>query len=200
MAHHPRVNVPEPRLRHRRHVELVASAALGLAAARSYSSLAPIAVAFAGYAALHAAAVTICLRPRPALERALAFVATASLLTGILARLGLAVVPLLAGRGVEPAALLVVAASAFAGALGYGALLRWLLRYHLPRTPLVTIAFACAIAACAALVLIRQYPVGGSAWLAIFWWLAFSGGLCAVDARRTGSPLGPPDATEQGMP
>jgi hypothetical protein len=174
-----------PRLRCRRHAELLAAAILGIALARHFSPPAPLALAFACYGALHAAAVAICLRPRPALVAALAFVAAASILSGSLARLGLLVMPLLARSGVEAAALLVVAVSACAGALGYGALLRCLLRYRLAAGPLVMIAFACSIAASAALVLMRQHPVGGSAWLAILWWLAFSGGLCAEAGRRT---------------
>jgi len=170
----------EPRLRRRRHAALLAAAILGAAVARSSSTHAPIALAFACYGALHAAALVLCLQPRPARWRAAAFVAAASILSSSLARLGLLVVPLLARSGVEAAALLVVAVSAFAGALGYGALLRWCMRYRLAAGPLVMIAFACLFAASAALVLMRQYPVGGSAWLAILWWLAFSGGLCAA--------------------
>ena len=152
--------------------------------ARHLSTHAPIALAFACYGALHAAAIAICLRPRPALVAALAFGAAASILSGLLARLGLLVMPLLARSGVEAAALLVVAVSAFAGALGYGALLRGLLHYRLAAGPLAMIAFACVFAASAALVLLRQYPLGGTAWLAILWWLAFSGGLCADAGRR----------------
>jgi hypothetical protein len=174
----------EPRLRCRRHAELLAAAILGVALARLLSTHAPIALAFACYGALHGAALGLCLRPRPARWRALAFVAAASILSGLLARLGLLAAPLLAGSGVERAALLVVALSAFVGALGYGVLLRCLLRYRLDAGPLAMIAFACAVAASAALVLMRQYPVGGSAWLAILWWLAFSGGLCADAGRR----------------
>ena len=65
--------------------------------------------------------------------------------------------------------------------------------------PLVMIALTCVIAVSAALVLMRQYPWGGSAWLAIFWWLAFSGGLCAA-GRRARSELEPSDATKQRIP
>jgi hypothetical protein len=151
--------------------------------ARSSSIHAPIAVEFACYGALHGGTVAICLEPRPARWRALAFVAAASLLSGSFARAGLPAAQLLAGRGIEAAALFVVAVSAFAGALGYGALLRYWLRYPLAAGRLLMIAFACTFAACAALVPMRQYPTGGTAWLAIFWWLAFSGGLCAAPRR-----------------
>ena len=137
-------------------------------------------------------AVALCLRPRPAPRRALEFVLSAALLSGSLARLGLAAVPLVAGGGVDGAALLVVAASAFAGALGYGALLRWLLRYPLGLARLVTIAFGCTFAACAALALARRFPTGGSTWLAILWWLAFSGGLSVVAGRRSRPRPAPP--------
>ncbi len=181
----------EPPLRCRRLAGLLAAAILGIIAARCVSAPAPIALAFACYGALHAAAVAICLRPQPGRRQALVFVAAASLLSGSLARLGLLVAPLLARSGIAAAALLVVAVSAFAGALGYGALLRCLLRYPLATGPLVTIASACLFAASAALILMRQYPLGGSAWVAILWWLAFSGGLCAA-ARSN-------DATEQRM-
>jgi len=173
----------EPQLRYRRHVELIATAALAIAAVRSYSVLAPVAFAFAVYGALHAAAVALCLRPRPAPRRALAFIAAAALLSGSLARLGSAAIPHLAGAGVGAASALVVAASAFAGALGYGVLLRGLLRYPLAARPLVTIAFVCALAACAALALTRRFPGSGSMWLAILWWLAFSAGLCVAAGR-----------------
>ena len=174
----------EPRLRCRRHAELLAAAILGVALARLSSTHAPIALAFASYGALHGAALALCLRPRPARWRAPAFVAAASIQSGLLARLGLLAASLLAGSGVEMAASLVVAMSAFAGALGYGALLRGLLNYRLAAGPLAMIAFACMFAASAGLVLMRQYPVGGSAWLAILWWLAFSAGLCAEAGRR----------------
>jgi hypothetical protein len=178
------VPAAEPRLRCRRHAAVLAAAILGVVVARSSGSHAPIAVEFACYGALHGGAVAICLQPQPARRRALAFVAAAPFLSGWLARAGLLAAPLLAGHGIEAAALLVVAVSAFTGALGYGALLRYLLRYPLALAPLVMIAFACMFAACAALVLMRQYPAGGSAWLAILWWLAFSGGLCAALVRR----------------
>jgi hypothetical protein len=129
-----------------------------------------------------------------------AFVAAASILSGLLARLGLLGVPLLARIGVVEAVWLVVAVSAFAGALGYGALLRCLLRYRLAARALVMIALACAVAASAALLLMRQYPVGGSAWLATLWWLAFSAGLCADAARRARFSHSPADAMGQRMP
>jgi hypothetical protein len=124
----------------------------------------------------------------------------AALLSGSLARLGWAAVPLLAGGDVDAAALPVVAASAFVGALGYGALLSWLLRYPMGAAPLVMIAFACTLAAGAALALTRHFPSGGSTWLAIFWWLAFSGGLCVVAGRRTRPAAGSAGAGEQRMP
>jgi hypothetical protein len=190
----------EPQLRYRRHVELVAAAAFGIAAARSFSAHAPLALAFACYGALHAAAVALCLHPRPAPGRALAFVAAAALQSGLLARLGSAAVPLLARGDFGSAALLVVAASAFAGALGYGVLLRWLLRYPVGAAPLVTIASACTLAACGALALTRRFPAGGSTWLAILWWLAFSGGLCVASAGRTRSAPRSAGATEQRIP
>jgi len=193
------VPATEPRLSCRHHAGFLAAAILGVVVARSSSIHAPIAVEFACYGALHGAAVAICLEPRPARRRALAFVAAAPFLSGSLARAGLLAAPLLAGRGIEAAALFVVAVSAFAGALGYGALLRYLLRYPLAPAPLVMIAFASMFAACAALVPMRQYPTGGTAWLAIFWWLAFSGGLCA--APRRARPAGePPEAIKQRMP
>jgi hypothetical protein len=190
----------EPQLRYRRHVELVATAALGIAAVRSFTAHASVPFAFACYGALHAAAVALCLRPRPAPGRAFAFAAAAALQSGCLARLGLAAMPLLAASDVDAAASLMIAASAFVGALGYGALLRGLLRYALGVAPLVTIAFACTLAASAALALTRRFPAGGSTWIAIFWWLAFSGGLCVLAARRSRPAARSAGATEQRMP
>jgi len=187
-----------PRLHCRRHAALLAAAILGIALARWLSSPASIALAFAGYAALHGAALGLCLRPRPDRVRVLVFVAAASLLCGSLARLGLTAAPLLANNGIEAAALLVVAVSAFAGALGYGALLRGLLHYRLAPGSLAMIALACAAAASAALVLMRRYPGGGSTWLAILWWLAFSAGLCAA-SRHARSARESTDATKQRM-
>jgi hypothetical protein len=195
-----RISGTEPQLRYRRHVELVATAALGIAAARSFAAHVPLALAFAFYGALHAAAVALCLRPRPAPGRGLAFAAAAALQSGLLACLGSLAVPLLARGDFGSAALLVVAASAFAGALGYGALLRWILRYPVGVAPLVSIGLACSLAACAALALTRRFPTGGGTWLAILWWLAFSGGLCVVAARRTRSAVGLAGAAEQRMP
>lgn len=187
----------EPWLNCRRHAVLLTAVVLGTGLARFWGPPAPIALAFACYGAVHGAAVAGGLRPRPGWVRAIAFVATACLLSGSLARLGLRLAPLLAGVEVERAVVLVVAVSAFAGALGYGALLRCLLRYRVAPRPLVTIAFTCAVAASAALMLMRQFPRGGSAWLAVFWWLAFSGGLCAAAGRRPLSAPEASDATEQ---
>jgi hypothetical protein len=189
-----------PQLRYRRHVELVATAALGIAALRSFTAHIPVAFAFACYGALHALAVALCLRPRLPPRRAVAFVAAAALQSGSLARLGFVALPLLAGADIDAAALLVVAASAFIGALAYGALLRWLLRYPMGAAPLVTIAFACTLAACAALALTRRFPGAGSTWLAILWWLAFSAGLCVVAGRRSRSAGRTAGATQQRMP
>jgi hypothetical protein len=193
------VSDAEPLLHGRRHAELLAAAILGIALARASSTHAPIALAFACYGALHGAALGLALRPWPARWRTPAFVAAASILSGLLARVGLMAVPLLARIGVEAAALLVVAASAFAGALGYGALLRCLLRYRLAAGPLVMIAFACSLAASAALLLMRRYPAGGSAWLAVLWWLAFSAGLCTDTARRARCAHQPAGASRQRM-
>lgn len=187
-----------PWLRCRRHAALLAAAIVGIAGARcSGTPLAPIALAFAGYGALHAVALGLSLHPRPAGVRVLGFAAAASLQCGLLARVGLMVLPLLARSGVA-AAFIVAAVCAFAGALGYGGLLRWLLGLRLARGRLVMIGFACVVAVSAALLLMRQYPPGGSAWLAILWWIAFSGGLCG--ARRMRLQHAPPDATTQRMP
>jgi hypothetical protein len=183
-----------PLLRGRRHAALLAAAILGTALARASSTHAPLALAFACYGGLHGAALGLSLRPRPVWWRPAAFVPAAAILSGLLARLGLLGVPLLARIGVEAAALLVVAMSGFAGALGYGALLRCLLRYRLAAQLLVMIAVACSVAASAALFLMRRYPVGGSAWLAILWWLAFSAGLSAATAQRARCAPPPADA------
>jgi len=190
----------QPRLRCGRHAAFLAAAILGIALARLSGTQAPIALAFACYGALHAAIVTLSLRPGPAPRRTLAFVVAAAILSGSLARLGLLAAPLLAGGGVEAAALRIVAVSAFAGALGYGVLLRCLLRHRLAPGLLVMIAFACVFAACAALALMRQYPIVGSAWLAILWWLAFSGGLCADAGRHARLARVPRDAPRQRIP
>jgi len=184
----------EPRLDCRRHAVLLAAGILGIVLARASSILAPLALTFACYGALHGTALALSLRPRQGRVRSLTFVASAALLSGSLARLGLLSASLIAGAGVETAVLLVVAVSAFLGALGYGALLR-LLHYRLAPRPLVIIAFICVFAASAALVFMRQYPLGGSAWLAILWWLAFSGSLCAIAGRRALAPQGTSDAT-----
>jgi hypothetical protein len=184
----------EPRLACGRHAALLAAGILGIVLARASSISAPLALTFACYGALHGAALALSLRPRQGRVRALAFVASAALLSGSLARLGLLAAALLAGAGVERAVLLVVAVSAFVGAFGYGALLR-LLRYRLAPRPLAIIAFICVFAASVALVLMRQYPLGGSVWLAILWWLAFSGSLCASAGRRTLAPHESSDAT-----
>jgi hypothetical protein len=188
----------EPQLRYRRHVELVATAAIAIAATRSFNARASLALAFACYGALHAATIALSLRPRPTLGRALAFLAAAALESGGLARLGWVAVPFLGGDAAS-AALLVVAASAFAGALGYGVLLRFLLRYPLGVAPLVTMALACALAAGAALALARRFPAGGSTWLAILWWFAFSGGLCVVASRHTRAAAGCAGASGRRM-
>jgi hypothetical protein len=192
-----RVQAAEPRLRCGHHAGLLATAILGIVVARSSSI--QIAVEFACYGALHGGAVAICLEPRPARWRALAFVAAAALLSGTLARAGLPAAQLLAGRGVQAAAWFVVAVSAFAGAFGYGALMRYWLRYPLAPGRLLIIALACTFAACVALVPMRQYPSGGTAWLAIFWWLAFSGGLCTAPPRPRPARE-PPEAMKQRMP
>jgi hypothetical protein len=155
----------------RRHALVLAAAILGIALARSFGHPASIGLAFACYGALHGTAVAV---------------------------LGLLAAPLLAGSGARTAALLIVSVSAFAGALGYGTLLGWLLRYRLAPRPLLMIALACAFAASAALVLMRYLPAGGSAWLAILWWVAFSAGLCSAAGRRIRTAR-EPAAIEQRM-
>jgi hypothetical protein len=175
---------PEPRLNCRRHAALVAAAIVGVVVARVMSLHAPIPWEFACYGGLHAAILALSLRPGPAHLRALACVAGAALLSFLLAGLGLRAVPFLAGGGMQRAALAVIATSAFAGALGYGALVRWITDYRLAPGSLAMIAIACLIAASASLVLIREYPAGGGAWLAVLWWLAFSAGLCADAAKQ----------------
>jgi hypothetical protein len=184
-----------PRLGCGRHAALLATGIFGIVLARASSIITPLALTFACYGALHGTALALSLRPRQGWVRSLAFLASAALLSGSLARLGLLAASLLAGAGAKRAVLLVVAVSAFLGALGYGALLRYLLHYRLAPRRLVLIAFACVFAASAALVLMRQYPLGGSAWLAILWWLAFSGGLCAAAGRRALCAHEPVDAT-----
>ncbi len=173
--------VAEPQLHYARHFALLAAAALAVAAARVADLWPPLAFAFAAFGALHAASLAASLRRPRERGRTLGFVAAGSLLSASMAILGRHAAPLLAGRGVD-SALLVVAVCAFLGALGYGFLLRRVLRYRLALAPLAATALACALAVYAAFEVTRS--ASGSAWPAVSWWLAFSAGLYVTDRPR----------------
>jgi hypothetical protein len=164
----------DPQLRFARHFGLLAVFAGGIAATR-YAGFAPrIALAFAGFGALHAVALGLCLRPIPGRRRVVGFVVAAALLSATVASLGLRW---------GPRALLVIPACAFAGAVGYGILLRCVLRYRLRPAALATTALACSIAAAATSQAIRGHAAAGIFWLAVCWWLAFSLSLYVTDRR-----------------
>jgi hypothetical protein len=173
-----------PQLRYGRHFGLLTAAAAGAAAARLAGLWPAVAFAYAGFGALHAASLAASVRRMPGRRRALGFVAASSILSAAVAILGLRAAPLVGGRSITRA-LLVVAACAFLGAVGYGLLLRMVLRYRLALAPLAATALACALAVYAAFEVTRRYPASGSFGLAVSWWLAFSAGLYVTDRRRT---------------
>jgi hypothetical protein len=175
----------DPQLRNLRHFGLLAAAVVTVAAARYEGLLPRIVCAFAWFGALHATSLALSLRRSVGGWRVLGFIAAASLLSASVASLGMHSVPLLAGRGAADT-LLVIAACAFAGAAGYGILLRWVLRYQLGLAPLAMTALACALAVCAVLEVLRRHAAAGGIWLAVSWWLAFSLSLY-VHGRRARS-------------
>ncbi len=172
--------VGEPQLRSVRHFELLASAALLVAAMKLAGLWPPIAYAFAGIGALHAASLAASLRRLPGRGRALQFVVAASILSSSMAMLGLHAAA--AARNVA-GALLTIAACAFLGAVGYGLLLRKVLDYRLALAPLAGTAIACGLAVYAVYTLTRGHPASGSYWLALSWWLTFSAGLYVTGRR-----------------
>jgi hypothetical protein len=131
---------------------------------------------FALYGALHAAALVLNLRPRRPVWRQGTFVALAALLCTLIGRLGL--------YGLRFGPLPTLASSAAAGAVAYGMLIRIFLAYALPAAALAKIALGCLVATLAAFIGGASYPVLGGLWLAVAWWLAFSGGLWYEDHRR----------------
>jgi hypothetical protein len=176
----------DPELRYARHFALLAAAAVAVAATRYAGFFPSILLAFGWFGALHAASLTMSLRSIPGRWRIFGFIAAASLMSASVASLGARSAPFLAGRGAA-GEVLVIAACAYAGAAGYGVLLRWVLRYRLDFGPLSMTALACALAACVASPLIRVHPASGTFSLAVSWWLAFSVGLFVTDRRRARS-------------
>lgn len=173
----------DPELRYARHFGLLAAAAVGVAAMRYAGFWPRTVVAFGWFGALHAASLALSLRSVTGPWRIFGFVAAASLMSASVASLALGSVPLLRGRGAA-GELLVIAACAFAGAAGYGLLLRYMLGYRLALRALVTTALACALAGCAASLVIHRPAASGTFWLAISWWLAFSGSLALERTPR----------------
>jgi hypothetical protein len=143
---------------------------------------------FALYGALHACSLAVSVCGRHALPRQLLFAAAAALLSLLTVRLGLSalgwVAQLSLGAGAGLAAILM--ASSALGALAYGTLVGRFLNFRWPRGALAMTSLACALAAAAAFIVCRRYPVARGWWLAIPWWYAFSGGLWCAHSRADG--------------
>jgi hypothetical protein len=164
-----------------RQVGLLAVFTASLAVSGSFSGLG-IGARFALIGALHAAALALSIDPaaKPALGRRLLFVAVAAMLALATARLGLfgwqAV-----GGATGPGALL--AACAALGALAYGASIAAVLGARLGLVPLGMISLGCAAATWGCFAVSRELHAVSVLWLAVPWWLAFSGGLWCAHLR-----------------
>ncbi len=181
-----------PELRYARHFALLAAGSAVGVAATQYAGFWPrIVLAFGWFGALHAASLALSLRSIPGPWRLLGFVAAASLMSASVAGFGLRLAPLLVGRGAAGELLLIVTC-AFAGAVGYGILLRGVLRYRVALGRLAVIALACALAGCVASPMIRRHAASASFWLAMSWWLAFSAGLALERKPRVWLKIGSP--------
>ena len=166
-----------------RHFTLLLVMAVFLVLSSPWRAAPGPAAAFALYGALHASAVAVSLRARPPLGRQMLLIGMAALLSFATAILSLRAVPLVAALHGLAGPLAVVCAASFLGALAYGMLIRSLWVQELSIGALASTAAACVGAACAGFFAGIHLQRLGSLWLAIPWWLAFSGSLWYHDGR-----------------
>jgi hypothetical protein len=149
-------------------------------------------VSFALYGALHASALMLTLRARQPLWRKCLFVAVAAGLSVMALRVGILCrhlsATLTGNTGLYPA----LGFSAVTGALIYGILIRLFGISAITLGSLAAIALGCMVAAFVALFTGSQFHFGPW-WLAVLWWLAFSGGLWYFDRRHSRSISDTPD-------
>jgi hypothetical protein len=174
---------------HARHVALLGSltAALVIAGPRAGSG---ISLDFALFGALHAIVLALSVEPGAgisALRRA-GFVAASALLAWVIARLALLGWRAAAGLGESATPFILLAAASGLGAVAYGLSIRRLLaNFSWAGGSAVkwlgAAAFGCAAGVLAGFALARAFHGAALSWLAIPWWLAFSGTLWYIDAK-----------------
>ena len=147
-----------------------------------------LALSFALYGALHAAALVIALRAHHPIWRKCLFIAAAAALSAMTFHFGIVAGQLL-GTGRGSAALYAVLG--FCGAMGaaaYAVLIHLCGIYELTSRSLAVLCVNCMLAACAAFFTLTRFHSLGQWWLAMLWWYAFSGGLWFFDKRSHGVP------------
>jgi len=145
---------------------------------------------FALYGALHASALMLTLRARQPIWRKCLFVAVAAGLSVVTLRVGIVGRHLSEALAGNAGLYTALGFSAVTGAVIYGTLI------HLFGIPVITggslaaISLGCMLAAFAALFTGTHFHFLGPWWLAVLWWLAFSGGLWYFDQRHRRSTQG----------
>jgi hypothetical protein len=144
---------------------------------------------FALYGALHASALMLTLRARQPIWRKCLFVAVAAALSVIALRVGILGRHLSATFTGNAGLYAALGFSAVTGALIYGILIRLFGISVITVGSLAAISLGCMLAAFVALFTGSHFHFFGPWWLAVLWWLAFSGGLRYFDQRHSRSTL-----------
>ncbi len=147
-------------------------------------------VSFALYGALHAAALVFTLRARQLFWRQGLFIAMAAALSAATLHAGIFAGQLFGTALGIAAPYAVLGFSAVLGALAYGALIRLSGMYEATKGSLAVICIGCLLATLAAFLTLARFHFLGPWWLAVWWWYAFSAGLCYGD--RSPAPSVPP--------
>ncbi len=165
---------------------LAACSAVLVVASRRHLVILPV-PSFLLYGALHASALVLALRVPRSIGRKCLFVALAASLSattlGII-MLGRHLVGSLPGNG---GLFALLGFSSVTGALTYGALVRIFWMPELRAASLAAISLLCMLATFFAFFSLSHFALLGRWWLAVLWWVAFSGGLWGCE-RWQSSP------------
>jgi hypothetical protein len=173
-------------LLYERHFLLLAGFGVSLCVMARLHVSANLAVSFAMYGALHAAALILSLRTRQRSWRMFLFIALSAALSAGIVRIGMAG---MRASGALPAYLtpyLVLGSSAMTGAVGYAMLVHLFKVHALGPWEIMAISIACLGATDIAIFTSKHSQFFGPWWLAVLWWQAFSACLWYFD-RAQGS-------------
>jgi hypothetical protein len=140
-----------------------------------------LAVSFALYGALHAAALILSLEVRQRTWRLCLFIALSAALSVVVVRIGMAGMRISGPLAAHLTPYLVLGSSAMTGAVGYAMLVRQFKVRALGPGEFVAISITCMCATDVAVFTSKHSQFLGPWWLAVVWWHAFSGCLWYFD-------------------